>query len=210
MPAATSPLLLLHPSSPRCCLCPVPPLLLPFLPAPHTHHAHHHHHTHTRRPATSSTTPTSTSGTTRSPATTPWASSPAQAPTSCCGHEPSSRCAGKKGGKRPTQGRPGAGGQQHPASLNSACSAVSACPPARLPHPPHALLCAGRLVPGVDADRGLCAGHRAEEAQLAVSLRGRVPGGGGGARGSSQLLPAALALVQGTLPGGGWCCAVGG
>ncbi len=60
----------------------------------------------------------------------------------------------------------------------------------------------GRLA-DVDADRGLCAGHGAEEVRLELPLRAGVPGHWRGARPDPQLLPAALTLVQGPLPGAG-------
>ena len=55
----------------------------------------------------------------------------------------------------------------------------------------------GGLVAGVHADGGLRAGHAAQDEQMALPLRGGVPGPGRGARQPAPVLPAALSLVQG-------------
>ena len=64
---------------------------------------------------------------------------------------------------------------------------------------PFSRLSGSRLVAGVHADGGLCAGDGAEDEQVEVPLRGGVPGGGRGARRSQKLLPAALPVDQGRL-----------
>lgn len=59
--------------------------------------------------------------------------------------------------------------------------------------------CSGWRLANIHTDRGLCPGHGAVQAEVALPLCASLPGPGGSPRADSQLLPAALPLVQGEL-----------